>query len=292
VVKQENFACEKELQTLIENSLEEVFGFRFVASEFPTGKQHAGRIDSLALSEDKNPVIIEYKKIESPKLINQSLSYLHWIQDHKGDFEMAAQKRLGQDVRVDWSEIRVMCIAPNYGKHDLHSVQVMSANSTEAGWTIELWKYRLFEDGILYLEVAYSNRKPTPSAARATGRRFIETPTFGGHSEGKSEEVQELMRHVREFVAELDSAIQEVPKKRYVAYKGAQNIFCMQAQKESINLFIKLRPSDVKESLSIFEDVSGKGHPGTGDVKFRISSLDEFEKVKKYIEMAYNKVGG
>jgi len=88
-VEQKNFALEKDLQTLIEKNLETVFNCRFVASEFSTGAQHAGRIDSLALSEEDNPVIIEYKKVESSELINQSLFYLHWIQDHKGDFEIA-----------------------------------------------------------------------------------------------------------------------------------------------------------------------------------------------------------
>ena len=55
-VDQTNFATEKDLQTLIERNLESVFGCRFVATEFPTGVQHAGRIDTLALSEDNNPV--------------------------------------------------------------------------------------------------------------------------------------------------------------------------------------------------------------------------------------------
>ena len=59
------------------------------ASEFSTGNFHSGRIDSLAISEDNNPVIIEYKKVASSELINQSLYYLHWITDHKGDFEIA-----------------------------------------------------------------------------------------------------------------------------------------------------------------------------------------------------------
>lgn len=52
----------KDLQTLIENNLITVFNCRFIASEFSTGAIHAGRIDTLALSEDNNPVIIEYKK--------------------------------------------------------------------------------------------------------------------------------------------------------------------------------------------------------------------------------------
>ena len=78
-VEQVNFSAEKVLQDLIEKNVQTVFNCRFVASEFPTGTQHAGRIDTLALSEDNNPVIIEYKKVESSELINQSLYYLAWI---------------------------------------------------------------------------------------------------------------------------------------------------------------------------------------------------------------------
>src|SRR5205085_9673182 len=72
-VEQTNFGTEKELQSLIEANLDAVFNCRFVATEFSTGAQHAGRIDTLALSEDNNPVIIEYKKVESSELITQSL---------------------------------------------------------------------------------------------------------------------------------------------------------------------------------------------------------------------------
>src|SRR6266478_7765087 len=104
-VEQTNFMTEKELQSLIEANLAPVFNCRLVASEFPTGAQHAGRIDTLALSEDNNPVIIEYKKTQSSELINQSLYYLHWIDDHRGDFELATRKSLGNKAEIDWSEV-------------------------------------------------------------------------------------------------------------------------------------------------------------------------------------------
>src|SRR5256885_16394853 len=110
-VEQTNFVTEKELQTLVEANLGPVFNCRFVASEFSTGAQHAGRIDTLALSEDNNPVIIEYKKVESSELINQSLFYLSWINDHRGDFHLAARRAI-PDVTFDWSDIRVICLAP------------------------------------------------------------------------------------------------------------------------------------------------------------------------------------
>lgn len=74
-VEKKNFSLENELQILIEGNLVAVFNCRFVASEFSTGPQHAGRIDTLALSEEDNPVIIEYKKVESSELITQSLFY-------------------------------------------------------------------------------------------------------------------------------------------------------------------------------------------------------------------------
>ena len=144
-IEQTTFTAEKALQHLIERNLGAVFNCRLVATEFSTGPQHGGRIDTLALSEDDNPVIIEYKKSKSSELITQSLFYLSWIHDHRGDFELAAQRALGTSVAVDWSDVRVICIAPNYRKYDLHAVQVMGAN-------IELWSYRLFKNSSIYLE--------------------------------------------------------------------------------------------------------------------------------------------
>lgn len=298
-VEQKNFSLEKELQSLIEGNLEEVFNCRFVATEFSTGAQHAGRIDSLALSEEDNPVIIEYKKVESSELINQSLFYLHWIQDHKGDFEIAVQKTLGNGVKVDWSDVRVICIAPNYKKYDLHAVQVMGAN-------IELWKYRLFTNNSLYLEEVLHSTKATTAISQSSDKnpvmveagkkaaqvRATATYTLEEHFEGKSKEIQELMHEIREFVTGLDSAIEEVPKKFYIAYKSSKNIVCMEAKSRNIKLFVKLKPSEVTEPPKSYRDVSRIGHYGTGEVEFTISTPEEFEETKKYIELAYNKVGG
>lgn len=123
-IEQTNFDAERDLQRLVEANLEPIFHCRFVASEFPTGIQHGGRIDTLALSEDNNPVIIEYKKVASSELVTQSLYYLAWIHDHKGDFEVTARKTLGPKVTVDWDEVRVICLAPSYKKFDIHAVQV------------------------------------------------------------------------------------------------------------------------------------------------------------------------
>jgi hypothetical protein len=104
-----NFAKEKDIQSLIENNLAVVFNCKFIASEFSTGSGHGGRIDTLALSEDYNPVIIEYQKIASSELVNQSLYYLSWIKEHKGDFQIAVNKyfrRNGSIKKIYTNRIR------------------------------------------------------------------------------------------------------------------------------------------------------------------------------------------
>jgi len=296
-VQQMNFDKEQQLQSLVESSLQPIFNCRVVASEFRTGSQHGGRIDTLALSEDNNPVIVEYKKVESSELINQSLFYLSWIQDHQGDFEIAAQKALGSNVEIDWSDVRVLCIAPNYRKYDLHAVQVMGAN-------LELWTYRLFKNESIYFEEVF--RKTVSAATNsgdkdpvmvAAGKKGAATRrggsyTYSEHIDGKSEIVTELAEAVREFVMGLDPAMEESPKKFYIAYKISQNITCMEFRKRKLLLFVKLDLSTLDQLPTFARDVSNIGHYGTGDLELSIGNANDVEAAKPFIELAYQNVGG
>lgn len=298
-VEQTNFLTEKELQALIEANLGAVFNCRFVASEFSTGAQHAGRIDTLALSEDNNPVIIEYKKVESSELINQGLFYLSWIHDHKGDFHIAVQKSLGNEIKVDWSDVRVICLAPNYKKYDLHAVQVMGAN-------IELWRYRLFKNSCLYLEEVFrrivSTSAEIPIGTKnpvmvAAGKKAALTKatgiyTFDQHITGKSEGIKEIVFDLRDFIMNLDSAMEEVPKKLYVAYRTSQNIVCMEVKTQKVVLYLKLNPKEITSIPNIARDVSDIGHFGTGNLEITVKGGNDLEVAKKFINLAYQKIGG
>jgi len=297
-VEQTNFNIEKSLQNLIEENLGVVFNCRFIASEFPTGTMHAGRIDTLALSEENNPVIIEYKKVESSELINQSLYYLSWIYDHKGDFEIQVQKALGNNVKVDWSDIRVICIAPNYQKYDLHAVQVMGAN-------IELWTYRLFDNSTIYLEeVLQKSYQPSQKKFKGKEQLIISADkkdtnagdavsyTFEYHLRGKPEHTKELAFALQEYIVGLDTAIEEMPRKHYISYRTSQNIICMEIQKQAVILSLKLDPEEIIPMPDIGRDMTETGHWGTGDLELTIKTIDDVEIAKSYIEKAYQKVGG
>lgn len=297
-VPQRPFPSEKTLQRLIESNLDVVFKCRLVATEFSTGAQHAGRIDTLALSEDNNPVIIECKNVESSDLITQSLFYLAWIHDHKGDFQVAAQAALGEKIQVDWSAVRVICIAPNYRKYDLHAVRVMGAG-------LELWTYRLFENDVIYLEEVFQKSDPGVGAVEggknpvmvAAGKkaalaRASGAYTFDQHVKDKPQVIRDLALAVNEFITGLDSSIQVVPKKFYVAYKTSQNIVCLEVKQKKLHLFLKLDPKRVSGPKGLARDVSNVGHFGTGDLEITVSSQADLDQAEPFIKNAYEEVGG
>lgn len=141
-------ALERSLQSLIERHLEAFLGVRFLATEYTTGKTHAGRIDTLGIDEDGCPCIVEYKRASNENVINQGLYYLDWLLDHKGEFELLVQRKLGQDTSrtIEWSNPRLICIAGDFTKYDQHAVQQINRN-------VELIKYARFGDELLLMEL-------------------------------------------------------------------------------------------------------------------------------------------
>ena len=299
-VKPTEFKLEKDLQNLVEQNLETFFNCRFIATEFSTGSVHSGRIDTLAISEDNNPVIIEYKKVASSDLINQSLFYLHWITDHKGDFQVAVNNSIKENIEVDWSDIRVICIAPEFKKYDLHAVQVMGAN-------IELWQYKIYENGIISIEEVYrrtetrihtsidnNGKNPVMVAAgkKAAETRKNSTYTIEEHINKINSNLKELLNEIRDYIVNLDSTIEETPKKYYIAYKTTQNFVCIETQKKKLVLFLKLNPDEIDRLPKQARDVRNIGHFGTGDLELTIKNLTDFEETKELINLSLKNIGG
>ncbi len=299
-IKPTEFKLEKDLQNLIERNLETFFNCRFVATEFSTGSVHSGRIDSLAISEDNNPVIIEYKKVASSDLINQSLFYLHWITDHKGDFQVAVNNSIKEKIEVDWSDIRVICIAPEFKKYDLHAVQVMGAN-------IELWQYKIYENGIISIEEVYrrtetrihtstanNGKNPIMVAAgkKAAETRRNSTYTVEEHINKMNSGLIDLLNEIRDYIVNLDSGIEETPKKYYIAYKTTQNFVCIETQKKKLVLFLKLNPDELGNLPKQARDVRNIGHFGTGDLELTIKNSTDFEETKELINLSLKNIGG
>jgi predicted transport protein len=112
------------------------------------------------------------------------------------------------------------------------------------------------------------------------------------HGDGKPAAIRDLALAVNDYVTGLDSLIEVAPKKFYVSYRTSQNIVCLEVQQKRILLFLKLDPKKVSGPKGISRDVSKIGHYGTGDLEIALSTRDDLEAAKPFIELAYRSVGG
>ncbi len=288
---------ERPLQTLIETNLETLLGIRFLATEYSTGRTHAGRIDTLGLDENDCPVIVEYKRSMGENVINQGLFYLDWLMDHQAEFKLLAMERLGRAAagEIDWGAPRLVCIAADFTKYDAHAVQQINRN-------IELIRYRRFGDELLLLELANAAsvnggrsvlRKATtrpvsataPSAAKAASgssdRSYAEIlPTLPSP-------LAELLASLEGYVLSLGDDVQRKELKLYVAFKRLKNFASVVLQRNRLLLYLHLDVEQLGSLPSIGRDVGRQGHWGTGDLELSLSTAIDLDAAKPFILMAY-----
>jgi len=267
------FKKEKELQQLFESNLEEILGVRFLASEFTTS--HGGRIDTLGLDEDGSPVIIEYKRDEKDNVINQGLFYLDWLIDHKGDFELLAQKKLGKNVNISWDAPRVVLIAQSYNQYDKYAVHRISEN-------IELKKYILYENNILLIENVVLPNEKTKSKKKKKTAVIYKEYTVEQHLDGKSNKVKELFKELEESILGFDSSIEEKPLKWYIAYKLNKNFAEVVIQSKGLKVYLDINKAEINDPKDKLEDLSDKGHWATGKLKMKVENSED---IKYYIDL-------
>lgn len=277
-LKSKKFKNEKQLQQIFEDNLEEIFGIRFLATEYTT--THGGRIDTLGLDENSSPVIIEYKENEKDNIINQGLFYLDWLVDHKGDFEILVQKKLGQNVKVNWDAPRLILVAQSYNEYDKYAVNRISEN-------IELKKYILYDNDILFIEdVVFPNRKETIKKTKKTNVTYKEY-SVEDHLSGKSNKIKELFKELQEKILKLDDKIKEKVLKFYVAYELDRNFAEVVIQSNGLWVHIDISKDEVEDPKNKLVNVSEKGHWATGDLKIRIENREDIEYAMNLIKQSY-----
>lgn len=283
---------EKPLQTLIEKNLDEFFGIRFLASEYSTGKTHAGRIDTLGLDEDNCPVIIEYKRSVGENVISQGLYYLDWLMDHQAEYKLLAIDTLGDAAaaKIDWSAPRLLCIAADFTKYDAHAVQQIDRN-------VELVRYRRFGADQLLFELVSAVTSKAKSTKKKAGAGQADAPVNKKGAAGTKTSPDlisslpksqlELLIAMESYILSLGDDVQRKELKLYVAYKRLKNFASIVPQKNALLLHLHLDPATVNPLPKNARDMSKTGHWGTGELQFTIKSLEQFNQAKPYIATAY-----
>ena len=280
---------EKNLQSLFEQNLEEILNIVFLAHEYSTS--FGGRIDSLGIDKNGSPCIIEYKKNQNDNVINQGLSYLRWLLDHKADFEMLCQSKK-IDIEIDWDSPRVICIAESYSKFDLDTADILPIN-------VELLRYRIYDENILFLEpenyqkvkISTSGIIKKAKTQKTKDAQLQKVYSIDDHLSGINKETLDLFQDLREKILSLDQNIIEEAKAKYIAYKTSTNFVDVVVKQYGLKIFLNVKSGQLNDPQKLARDLTKPkpiGHWGNGDYEVKFESANEADAVFALIKQSYD----
>jgi len=289
-LKEIPFKKEKEIQTLIELNLKEIFGLEFVASEFALENL---RIDTLAFdNETKSFVIIEYKKDKNFSLVDQGLAYLSLLFDRKSDFILKYNECKNKNLRkedVDWSQSKIVFISPQFTEYQKRT-------SIFKDLPLELWEISRYENDIILINKINLN-KTSESIAKLSSinskiqkiSREIKIYTEEDHFKNIPDDIMETYEELKNRILNLGKDIEIKPRKRYIGFVANTNFVDVHLQKSQIKIWINLRKGELEDPKNLARDVSNVGHWGNGDYEIIIKPDSDLDYIMYLIKQSYDK---
>jgi predicted transport protein len=205
---------EKDLQSTIEKDLGQIEkGLLFVDRFVPVG---SGIIDTLALDQEKNPVIIEYKVSEGEDEIGllQALSYANWINKNPDATLRFIQERKPESGVESLGDVRIILVAPSFTDRTVQASKMIEPD-------IALKRYLAFEHPSigkwLYFETVYDSRGARPEVAR------IEVYSIDDHFEGRYAKMRPIFNRIEAEAKKLGDDVRVEAKKYYIALRRTYN---------------------------------------------------------------------
>lgn len=286
-----DFKLEKELQTLTENNLKELFGLEFIASEFSIENY---RFDTVAFDKESNSfIIIEYKRGQNKSLVDQGVTYLYTLLDRKADFVLLYQKKTNEKKEVkdfDWTQTRIIFISQEF-------TEFQKSASSFVGQAFILYEIKRYSEGIISVEKINPDLKNQIGSPKVNVfdnektkliNKEIKVYTEEDHLNKSTESISELYEILRQEILSLSGVKIDV-KKIYVAFKGIRNIVDIMFFKNRLDIIINMRKGELNDPLKLTSDVSNIGHNGNGDYRLSLDSVDLIEEVMFLIRQSWKK---
>lgn len=290
-VKEIWFDLEKQMQTLTEKNLENIFWLEFIATEFQLNNL---RIDSLAFDNENNSfVIIEYKRWNSYSVIDQWMSYLALMLNNKADFLQELSRKRNKFIdknSIDWSQSKVIIIADSFNRYQKESINFKDL-------AIELWELKKFSDWtIIYNPIkATNNTESIKTVTKFEKKEFkkmnkeIIIYDEEYHTNLINEEIKELYEDIKNFILSLNNSIEVIYKKFYIAFKlNKKNLVDIEFWKWFLKITINAKKWDLKDLYWITRDVSQIWHLWNWDYEIKLTNNKNIAEVKELIIQQYN----
>ncbi len=164
----------------------------------------------MAITEDGVPCIIEYKYKKEDTIINQINFYYDWLQQRSTRFEferLIKENEDTKDLAIDWSKIRLICIAKEYSKWDISLIKHLDTD-------IECYTYTYHKDELdVHLDPHIQYQK------QSYGKKtLMKEVTLEDHRNRANEKGKKLLDKLREKVLKLGNDINEGFTPNYIKY--------------------------------------------------------------------------
>lgn len=237
-VELNSFKKEREIQDIVENNTETLFGVDFVSSEFTIEEF---RIDTLCFdNETKSFVIIEYKKGSSYSVIDQGYSYLSKMLNNKDSFvlEYCRKKNVSVDVEIDWSQSRIIFVSPSFNSYQKNSVNFQDI-------PFELWEIKRFDNNTIVLNQHLS--KSNQRIKNIVGgkdtiidqvNKEVKVQTRDDFFDGLNENMKEIINELEDKLSSFDDVHFNYKKKYLGVWKNKKVIFYVNRKKDYFQIDI------------------------------------------------------
>ena len=290
LVSPSTFKLEKDIQTLVEDNLTELFQIQFVKSEYSIKNF---RIDTLGYNkETKAFVIIEYKKERNFSVIDQGYTYLSLLLNNKADFVLEYNENCNTILRkddIDWSQSRVIFISPNFTEYQKHSVNFRDV-------PFELWEIKRYENNLIGLVEHKTNSEESISTISDDIRSVVsqvskEVKVYDeeyhfNQNKNRNEKIVELYKQLKERILNLPD-VEVSPKGTYISFRNKRPFVDVVIYNEGLYTIINMKKDTLNDPEKLMKDVSDKGHWGNGDYSTTIYPDTDLDYVMFLINQSY-----
>lgn len=292
-IRTEPFGLEKDIQNVVEDSLDELFDLEFVKSEFSI---QGFRFDTLCFDEEnKSFVIIEYKKGSSYSVIDQGYTYLSILLNNKSDFILeyneTKDKTLKRD-EIEWEQSRIIFISPKFSEFQKNSINFKNI-------PFELWEITRFKNntiGLNKLETSSdvdinTTTKDEKSVVRRVSSEVVKIDE-NYHiykSKNRPQPIIDLYFKLKERILLLGDDIDIKYLKQTIGFKRYRTFTDIIFYNKGLGVMLNLKKGELNDPLNKTEDLSEKGSWGNGEYRIWLGGEEDFEYTVDLIRQSYNK---
>jgi predicted transport protein len=286
------FKNESELQDLLDKNLKSLFNLEFVKAQVAMEDL---RIDTLAFDRNSSSfVIIEYKNNTNFSVVDQGITYLNVLLEHRADFVLLYQgitKKMTKIDDIDWSSTKVIIVSPEFNK--------FSTRAINSDIPVELFEVHKFSNDSVVVNRLETKR---PSKTTSQPGKDIESPMLEKvtreiklysedyHLNQTNAMVKEIYQKIRQAILALDSDVEIRPRKQYIGFISDTNFVDITLKRQDLIVCLNLKKGELQDPKNIMRDVSNIGHWGNGDYELKIDKKGtDLDYLMTLIKQSYEK---